>query len=263
MTPRARVVVTVALAAAAAASAVAGLTLATRQTPDQPQARKERPPFVFDRRTPAEGEIKAAFRSWPSGTLERMERLGKRHPRDAVVQFHLGLARLYAGYGDDATAALRAAKRLGRDTPYEIRADNILHPQYFPRGYPIFQPTRRNPLLERGVRLQAQWRQRSAERLYLRAARLAPDDDEAQVAAAVGRFDMDRLSASFSRLGPLTRRFPRSQSVRFHLGLLLAWTGQRRAAVVQFRRARDLGAKTVLGREANTFLSRLVDDGTK
>ena len=254
---------TVALAAAAAAAAVAGVTLATRQTPEQPQARKERPPFVFDRRTPAEGEIKAAFHAWPKGTLERMEQLGKRRPRDPVVQFHLALARLYSGYGDDAVAALRAAKRLGRDTPYEVRADNILHPQFFGGGYPVFQPTRRNPLIERGVRLQRQWRQHSAERLYARAAKLAPNDDEAQVAAAVGRFDMDRLSASFSRLGPLTRRFPRSQSVRFHLGLLLAWTGQREAAVVQFRRVRALGPKTALGREANTFLSRLVDSGTK
>ncbi|HLM34623.1 MAG TPA: hypothetical protein VK278_02475 [Gaiellaceae bacterium] len=263
MTPRARVWVTVALAAVAAAGAVAGVTLATRQTPEQPQARAERPPFVFDRRTPAENEIKAAFRAWPKGTLDRMEEIGKQYPRDPVVQFHLALARVYSGYGDDAVAALRAAKRLGRDTPYEVRADNILHPQFFGSGYPIFQPTRPNALLERGVRLQRQWRQHSAERLYLRAAKLAPDDDEAQVAAAVGRFDMDRLSTSFSRLGPLTRRFPRSQSVRFHLGLLLAWTGQRESAVAQFRRARALGPDSTLGREANTFLSRLVDSGTK
>ena len=168
---------TVAFAAAAAAAAVAGVTLATRQTPEQPQARKERPPFVFDRRTPAENEIKAAFRAWPRGTLDRMEQIGKRYPRDPVVQFHLGLARLYSGYGNEAAASLRAAKRLGRDTPYEVRADNILHPQFFGGGYPIFQPTRPNPLLERGVRLQRQWRQHSAERLYLRAAKLAPDDE--------------------------------------------------------------------------------------
>ncbi len=263
MSPRRRVVLTVALAAAAAAAAVTGITLATRQTPEQPQARKEKPPFVFDRRTPAEGAIRSAFRAWPHGTLDRMEALGKKYPRDAVVQFHLGIARLYSGYGSDAVAALRAAKRLGRDTPYEIRADNLLHPQFFAPGYPVFQPTRRNALLERGARLQAEGRQHSAERVYARAAALAPRDDEAQVAAAVGRFDMDHLSRSFSRLGPLTRRFPRSQSVRFHLGLMLAWTGQRRAAVDQFRRARALGPRTVLGREANAFLSRLESDGTK
>src|SRR4051794_37309417 len=86
--PRVRVLVTVAAAAAAAATAVVGITLATRQSPEQPQARKEKPPFVFDRPTPAEPEIKAAFRAWPDGTLDRMERLGDRYPRDAVVQFH-------------------------------------------------------------------------------------------------------------------------------------------------------------------------------
>jgi tetratricopeptide (TPR) repeat protein len=263
MSPRVRVFATVALAAAAAAATVVGITLATRQTPEQPQARKDKPPFVFDRRTPVEDAIKAAFRAWPRGTLARMEALGKEYPRDAVVQFHLGIARLYSGYVPEAVTALRTAKRLGRDTPYEIRADNLLHPQFFGPGYPIFQPTRRNALLQRGARLQAEGRQHSAERLYARAARVAPRDDEAQVAAAVGRFDMDRLSDSFSRLGPLTRRFPRSQSVRFHLGLMLAWTGERRAAIEQFRRARALGPGTVLGREADAFLSRLESNGTK
>ena len=253
---------TVAAAAAAAAIAVVGVTLATRQSPEQPQARKEKPPFVFDRRTPAEAEIKAAFRAWPHGTLATMERLAERYPRDGVVQFHLGIALLYSGYSDDAVAALRTAKRVGRDTPYEIRADNLLHPQFFGPGYPVFQPTRRSALLARGVRLQQEGRQHSAERVYARAARLAPDDDETQVAAAVGRFDMDRLSRSFSRLGPLTKRFPRSQSVRFHLGLMLAWTGQRDAAVAQFRRARALGRSTALGREADAFLARLESRGT-
>jgi tetratricopeptide (TPR) repeat protein len=191
-----------------------------------------------------------------------MEALGRRYPRDAVVQFHLGIARLYAGYSADAVAALRTAKRVGRDTPYEIRADNLLHPQFFGPGYPVFQPMRPNALLARGVRFQQEGRQHSAERVYARAARLAPDDDEAQVAAAVGLFDMDRLALSFSRLGPLTKRFPRSQSVRFHLGLMLAWTGQRDAAVAQFRRARALGRTTALGREADAFLTRLESGGT-
>jgi hypothetical protein len=73
---------------------------------------------------------------------------------------------------------------------------------------------------------------------------------------------MDNLSAAFSRLGPLVRRFPRSQSVRYHLGLLLAWTGQRDAAITEFRRARALGNHTILGRRAGTFLGSLVSTGT-
>jgi predicted Zn-dependent protease len=111
--------------------------------------------------------------------------------------------------------------------------------------------------------LQRGGHQHSAERLYARAARQHPGSDEAQVAAAVGRFDEDDLSASFSRLGPLVRRFPRSQSVRYHLGLLLAWTGQREAAVEQFRLALARAPQTRLGREAKTFLAGLVVHGTK
>ena len=105
--------------------------------------------------------------------------------------------------------------------------------------------------------------QETAERIWAAAARLRPNDADAQVAAAVGRFDMDDLSASFSRLGPLVRRFPTSQTVRFHLGLLLAWTGQRDLAVKEFRAARAFGAATTLGVEADAFLTRLGTSGTK
>jgi hypothetical protein len=256
MSQRIRVLAIVAVAALAAAAAVAGVTLNTRETPAQPHARAGKPPFVLDRPSPAAAEIRIAFRAWPDHSLETMERLGRAYPRDSVVQFHLGLARLWAGYDSDAVDALRRAKRVGRDTVYEVRADSLLHPQFFP-GDPPFQPTRHSVLLERGARLQAAGRRHSAERLFARAARLAPGDDEAQVAAAVGLFDKGHLARAFSRLGPLTRRFPRSQSVRFHLGLLLAWTGQRDSAVAQFRLARGLGPATLLGREANGFLQRL------
>ena len=46
------------------------------------------------------------------------------------------------------------------------------------------------------------------------------------MAAAVGRFDKARPVDAFSRLGPLTRRFPGEATVRFHLGLLLLWSGE-------------------------------------
>ena len=119
-----------------------------------------------------------------------------------------------------------------------------------------------DPLLIQGQIQQRQYHQETAERLYARAARLHPDDADAQVAAAVGRFDMDDLSASFSRLGPLVKRFPKSQSVRYHLGLLLAWTGQRELAVKEFRAARALGSGTKLGRESDAFLGGLSGGGT-
>ena len=82
----------------------------------------------------------------------------------------------------------------------------------------------------------------SAERLYQRAARAEPERRR-----GAGRRRRRAASTrttstpAFSRLGPLTQRFPRSQSVRYYLGLLLAWTGQRDAsldAVQEGRRAR-------------------------
>ena len=51
-------------------------------------------------------------------------------------------------------------------------------------------------------------------------------------------------------------RFPHSQTVRYHLGLLLAWTGQRAQAIKEFTLAVQLGPATPLGREAAEFLSR-------
>ncbi len=185
---------------------------------------------------------------------------------DPVVQFNYGVALFCAGYLTEAGQAFRAAKTAGRNTLYEMRADEILHPQYFTPNdglYPVFQPSGSDPLLLRGVIQQRQGHQHSAERLYRQAARQRPNDDESQVAAAVGLFDEDNLSASFSRLGPLVKRFPRSPSVRYHLGLLLAWTGQRDQAIAEFRQARSLGAGTGLGRQAGVFLDGLVTNGTK
>jgi len=199
----------------------------------------------------------------PKTAAQSLERLALRNPKDPAVHFTFGTVLFCAGYIADAEQAFRAAKSGGYDTFYEIQADAVLHPQFFDQGHPIFEPQGRDPLLLQGVLLQRRGKQHSAEKLYARAARLHPDDDEAQVAAAVGRFDEDNLSASFSRLGPLVQRFPRSQSARYHLGLLLAWTGQRNQAITEFRLARSLGPKTRLGMEANTFLGGLVTGGTK
>ena len=76
-------------------------------------------------------------------------------------------------------------------------------------------------------------------------------------AAAVSRFDKDEPAIAFSRLGPLTRRFPRAQTVRFHLGLLLVWIGDAEGAKRQLQQVRALGSETRLGREAKRFLDRL------
>lgn len=256
MSARLRISLLVAVAALAAAGSVVGVTLATRQTPVHPKAQPGKPPLGSTLPTPAAGEIRAAFRDWPKDGVETMERLGHEYPTDPVVQLYRGIGLFWAGYTADAEDVLRLTKRVGRDTPWEVQADSVLHPEY-QVGYPTFRPIAPNPLLEKGARLQQQGRQHSARRVFEQAARAMPRNDEAQVAVAVARFDKDNLTASFSRLGPLTRTFPRSQSVRFYLGLLLAWTGQRDPAIAQFRKAVALGPNTELGRGSAQFLKNV------
>jgi predicted Zn-dependent protease len=255
----------VGLLAVAAAALVAGIVSVTGGDPPQPSARCAKQPKalivpgVTSRNVAA---VRRILAEPPKEAARALEPLALRNPKDPVVQFNFGSVLFCAGYVADAEQAFRAAKKAGYDTYYEIQADAVLHPQFFDQGHPIFEPQRPDPLLVQGVVLQQRGKQHSAERLYARAARLQPGNDEAQVAAAVGRFDEDDLSASFSRLGPLVKRFPKSQSVRYHLGLLLAWTGQRDEAAKEFRLARSLGPATRLGKESDTFLKGLVANGT-
>jgi len=254
--PRARVYVLVAGAAGLAVAVVLGVTLATRQTPLQPKPLAGKPPVPTPLVTPVAGQIRAAFSAWPHGTITTLEQLAAARPRDAAVQLSLGLALVYGGYDSDGASALQLAKKLGRDTSVEVQADSLLHPQYFP-GYPLFAYDGADALLRRGAVLQAEGHQHSAEAVYARAAHLQPASDDAQVAAAVGLFDKSDLTLAFSHLGPLTTRFPHSQTVRYYLGLLLAWTGQGDDAVTQFKRAVALDPGSALGRNAAEFLGRL------
>jgi hypothetical protein len=261
MSSRLRVRVAVAVVAAVAVGVVVGVTLGTRDTPPKRVAQKGTPPLAKVLPTPEAAKIRAAFKTWPHGSLDEMVALGADYPHDPVVQLYLGIALLWEGYGDDAVAPLRAAKKYGRNTSIEIEADTWLHPNLFP-GDPVFTPTSDNPLLLRGSKLQLEGHQHSAEALYERAARKNPNDVEALVAVAVGRFDKDNLNASFGQLGPLTKRFPKSQLVRYFLGYLLAVTGQGSAAVTQFQKTVALGRSTVLGRNAQAFLVKLKQAGS-
>ncbi len=268
MTPARRVRLIVGLLALGAAGAVAGVVLATGQSPAQPRVQCKQLPralLVPGVSSTRRALVARLFAGPPRAATRGLEPVAQAAPKDPVVEFNYGIALFCAGYLNEAEVAFRAAKQAGRDTFYEMRADEFLHPQLFvPRDglYPLFEPTGREPLLLRGAILQRGGHQHSAERLFARSARLHPTSDEAQVAAAVGRFDEDNLSAAFSRLGPLVRRFPRSQTVRYHLGLLLAWTGQRAQATREFRLARSAGPLTRLGKEASTFLAGLGEDGT-
>ena len=259
MSAATRVRLLVGAVALAAAAIVAGVVLATRQDPAQPKAQCTAHPILVPGVGTAStrAAVQAAFNHWPGGTLTDLGVLESQHPGNPVIQFNYGLALDCRGYFSDAAQAFTAAKRTGRDTQYEIDADQLLHPQFFQSGYPIFLPVSRNPLLVRGSILQREGHQHSAERLYARAARLAPNDPEALVAAAVGRFDEDNLSASFSRLGPLAKRFPQTQVVRYYLGLLLVWIGEGKQAIAEFQKAVALGPHTTIGKETRQLLARI------
>ncbi len=112
-------------------------------------------------------------------------------------------------------------------------------------------------LLLYGVGLQRVGRPVSAEQAFQRAARTAPHDPEAQVAAAVGSFDKDQPAIAFGRLGPLTRTFPNQATVRFHLGVLLLWTGRIDAAVTQLGIASKMQPGSPLAGEAARYLETI------
>lgn len=236
---------------------------------------------VFAEHDSLEAKVGAAFAAWPDGTLDRLEQLAKLYPEEAVVQLHLGLARLWANQRDP-TEAWRAALEAEPDTPYAIVAGNLLHPD-LPRGLPAFIPTFGAPAaiaklpparqldalraaaarggvreqLLYGVGLQRVGRPVSAGRAFDAAARAFPRNVEAQVAGAVGAFDKDAPEKAFGRLGPLSKRYPDEPSVRFHLGVLLLWTGRIDGAERQLRLAARARPGSPLAREAARYLETI------
>jgi hypothetical protein len=108
-----------------------------------------------------------------------------------------------------------------------------------------------------GVGLQRVGRPVSAARVFDRASRAFPADVEAQVAGAVGAFDKDAPEQAFGRLGPLSARYPNAASVRFHLGVLLLWTGRIEPAKRQFRLAAKAQPGSPLAREADRYLETI------
>jgi hypothetical protein len=239
---------------------------------------------VFGRHDSLEARVGALFSAWPGDSLGRLERLGGLNPKSGVVQLNLGLARLWAAKGDPRTA-WQQTLRGDPDSPYAVTAGDLLHPEYA-RGLPVFVPGFATPAevlraspprqleilrdgahsgfageqakrwkLLYGIALQRLGHPRSAEAVYAEAARGAPTDPEALTAAAVGRFTKDEPVRAFSRLGPLTTRFPHAATVRFHLGLLLLWTGQVEEAKRQLRLARAAEPGSRIAREAARFLA--------
>lgn len=293
MSPRTRARLLVAAAAMVVAAATVGATLLYDDAGGSTLARAGAPPLLLDlgarddaqakelRRAEAlydrgrrdeaaavfaryprslEAEAGAALARWPRSSTRTLEALAREHPRRAFARLHVGLARYWEGDLPGAQEAWREAERVQPDSLSAIRAEDLLHPE-FARGRPPFVPSfrvpaaRRGKLLYTGVTAQRLGRPITARKAFDAAVALAPDDPEALTAAAVGRFDKDDPAAAFSRLGPLSRRFPNAATVRFHLGLLLLWTGQ----VREGKRQLGLVRNGPLELEAKRFLVRLVN----
>src|SRR4029453_17597812 len=243
---------------------------------------------IFRREGSLEAQVGTALTERPTHAATRLQQLEAEHQRSSLVALHLGLALYWLRRNDEALTAWRQAAELQPDPAYAVRAGDFLPPRFapgLPRFVPSFptpsriralQPAQQLAALRRaaaaggareklfyGVALQQLDRPLSAERQFAAAARLAPGDPDARVAAAVGRFDKAQPAAAFSRLGPLTRVFPHAQTVRFHLGLLLLWSAQVTEARKQLAEARAEGPKTVLGRQATQYLGALRRLGTK
>jgi tetratricopeptide (TPR) repeat protein len=223
----------------------------------------------------AVGEDVAA---WPDGTVESLSRLVDEHPQSGVARLHLGLALLASGEEEAAAREWRETESRDPDSPAALRAEDLLHPQMAPGRPPFVAPFPELPELEGlpperqlaelerraetgavtdwlllGAAYQRAGRPVSASEAFRRAAELEPESVAARVAAAVGRFDKDDPSQTFSRLGPLSRDHSRAGVVRYHLGLCLSWLGSVEEAKRQLRQARG----GFYGREAERLLSRL------
>jgi len=259
MSPRLRVWLVVGAAALAAAAIAVGVTVATRS--DVHKETSKAPPFVPDSTaSPAvAGDVREALRAWPAGTARRLRILAARYPHSALVRLELGLALAFQGQQADASRAWHESRQVQPNSPSAVHATDLLHPGT-PPGLPPFVPsfTRAHTAAERhllrGAVFQQALRPVSAEREFAAAARAGPDDPEALTAAAVGLYDKERPAAAFSRLGPLSRRFPRAQTVRFHLGLLLIYFGDLAQARRELALAQAEGPRTPLGKRAQTLL---------
>ena len=237
---------------------------------------------IFERHGSVEAQVGAALSAWPAG-VERLDELARDRPTSGAVHLARGLAAFWRGDLPEARRAWRRAKAAEPDSQYAIRAGDLLHPELPVPGLPSFVPSFASPaglerlsppeqlaLLRRrasgggaryhlllGAALQRLGRPISARREFVRATALVPDDPEALSALAVARFDKDRPADAFARLGPLTRSFPQSATVRFHLGLLLVWMGRIEDARRQFGLARTIEPGSIPARQAAEFLRRL------
>jgi tetratricopeptide (TPR) repeat protein len=238
---------------------------------------------IFDRYSSVEARVGAALAAWPEG-FEQLQELASDTRDSGAAQLALGLGQFWRGEHAEAESSWRRAKLAEPDSLYAVRAGDFLHPELPVPGLPTFVPSFPSPpalkrlsppeqyaFLRRraargghtrdhllfGAALQRLGRPVSARHEFARAAALSPNDPDARTAVAVGHFDKDRPAHAFSRLGPLTRRFPGAATVRFHLGLLLVWMGSVEDAKRQFRLAQEAEPGSIPAKQAAEFLRRL------
>ncbi len=242
---------------------------------------------IFRRYRSPEAQLGLAFTTWSGPTsLAAVKQLAAAHPRNPAVLLNLGWADYQAGRNADAVAAWQKTASEFPDSPYGVDAEDALHPNDYP-GLPYlvldFEPppaVRKLPAaqalaaLRRAAAKQdakakllygaALWRLKrpfSAERQFAAAAKLAPNDPVVRTVAAVGAFTKADPVRAFGRLGPLTGLFPKSPVVRFHLGLLLLWTGERTKAVTQLRLTAADGPHTIYATYADALLAQVAKHG--
>jgi predicted Zn-dependent protease len=240
---------------------------------------------IFARYHSLQAEIGAAFARWPDGGLDALKRLVAAHPESPAAQFNLGMAYYWSGrVGDAASTGQRGAARYP-DSPESVEVENVLYPKLVPGPPPIVttvaQPQAQSRAaqlrllahaaerpdatakLRYGLALWQLWRRRSAERQFVAAAKLAPNNPVARTAAAVGAFTKRAPVRAFGLLGPLTAEFPHAAVVRFHLAMLLVWTRQPAKALKQFQIAIADEPRSIYGKEAKQFVAALRQHGTK
>ncbi len=240
---------------------------------------------IFSRYHSLEARIGSAFAAWSENGLAKMQSLAAAHPTSGIAQLHLGIADYWAGRNADAVAAWEKTATIAADSPSGVKAEDLLHPTLAPKlpslPYLVLdfgpapdvaklpaakelaalaraaaKPNARAKLLY-GSALWGLERPLSAERQFGAAAKLAPHDPVARTAAAVGLFTKANPVQAFARLGPLTGVFPRAAVVRFHLGLLLLWSGERQKAITQLRLAAAEEPGSSYAQDARRLLSRL------
>jgi tetratricopeptide (TPR) repeat protein len=243
---------------------------------------------IFRRYDSLPARIGAAFAAWPDGGLDTLKSLVASHPSSALAELHLGYAYLWSGRNADAVSAWRQAVKVEPDSASAVSAADLLHPAFLP-GLPFIvtalsPPARVTKLpaaqelaalaaaagrpdadakVLYGVALWHLGRPLSAERQFKAAAAVAPDDPMALTAAAAGAFSKARPVLAFSKLGPLTGRFPRSAVVHFHLGVLLLWSRELAKARTQFEQTVADGPGSTYAIEAKKLLGALAAAGTK